>query len=158
MNTQEQRFDDFITLMQNYTTFLEKMLADEKDRFAALASLELPRIEHCIAVSQANAKQLQNYEAKRIETQRMAGFDGMSFRDLLQKLPLEEQGVLEPLFVRFGSMVEEIRFNNDKSMALARDNMTSISPEIIAASGGKAPNPYDKMMQTERGNILKTKI
>ena len=149
---QNQALDEYIALIKEYTIFLEKMLMDEKERFAALSSRELPRIEHSIAVTQANTKQIENFEAKRLGMQVVIGFEGASFRELLAGLPPEQAAELQPLFTRFGNMVEEIRFRNDKSMAIARDNMIDISPEsVFAPTAGTKPNsPYAKMQEEQR--------
>ncbi len=153
---------DFVGFMEEYTDFLERMVADENEKLAALSSRELKRIEHSITVSQANAKQLDNYEAKRIALQSGAGFDGMSFRELLDAVPEEQRGPLKWLFARFERSVSEIRFRNDKSMLVARDHMLDIDPAAVIPlqPGAKAANPYEKLREEQaeaQSGMMETK-
>jgi hypothetical protein len=144
--------------MTDYTAFLEGMRADENDRLAALSSRELPRIEHSIAVTQANAKQLGNLEARRQVLQAAAGYEGLSFRQVILNAPVDERDRLWRLFARFEGNVAEIRFFNDKSMAVARDNMIEIDPASVLGAAAGANNPYARL-RDERNDraILETK-
>lgn len=157
-----QTHEDFVAFMVDYTAFLGRMRADENDKLKALSSRELPRIEHSISVSQANAKQLQNFETRRVAMQAAAGYDGLSFRELIEKTPGNEQDRLWQLFSRFENNVAEIRFFNDKAMAVARDNMIEINPSAVlgAQPGAKATNPYEriKAQQMGQGGVLETKV
>lgn len=152
---------DFLTFVEEYTEFLERMTDDESEKLSALNSRDLERIERSIAVSQANAKRLENYEVKRISMQAKAGYEGMTFDQLIERADPMEQGWLRQLFARFERSVNEIRFRNDKSMAVARDNMLALDPEA-ALPAGKTPaqNPYAKIKKEagEQTNILETKV
>ncbi|MGD9559933.1 MAG: hypothetical protein AB7V55_04920 [Oscillospiraceae bacterium] len=154
--------EEFVAFMVDYTAFLGRMRADESDKLKALSSRELSRIEHSITVSQANAKQLENFEARRLALQAAAGYEGMSFRQLIEQVPPEEQDRLWQLFSRFEGNVAEIRFFNDKSMAVARDNMIEVDPSAVLAGqgGAKASNPYEKIReeQSQQSSILETKV
>lgn len=156
-----QQHEDFVAFMVDYTAFLGRMRADESDKLKALSSRDLSRIEHSITVSQANAKQLQNYEAKRMAIQAAAGYDGMSFRQLIVEAPTEEQDRLWQLFSRFENNVAEIRFFNDKSMAVARDNMIEVDPASVlpGQAGSRPSNPYEKLREerNHQSSILETK-
>ena len=155
-------YEEFVTFMVEYTAFLGRMKADENSKLAALSSRDLSRIEHSIMVSQANAKQLENYEIKRQTLQAAAGFTGLTFRQLIDQAPLDEHDRLWQLFDCFENNVAQIRFYNDKSMAIARDNMIEIDPSSVLPGqpGAKANNPYEKIKQkqNESSKILETKV
>ncbi|MDL2327149.1 hypothetical protein LJC64_00605 [Ruminococcaceae bacterium OttesenSCG-928-A11] len=154
-----QAHDEFVSFMVDYTAFLARMRTDENDKLAALSSRDLSRIERSISVSQANAMQLDNFEARRQALQAAAGYEGLSFRELIAKAPGEDQDRLWQLFTRFEGNVAEIRFFNDKSMAVARDNMIEIDPESVLPSG-KGNNPYERIREKQggQGSILETKV
>lgn len=156
------RMDEFMDFMVEYTDFLGRMRLDENSKLAALTSRELPKIESSIAASQANAKQLENYEARRMALQNEAGLAGLSFRQVIERAPDAAQSGLWALFDRFEHTVSEIRFLNDKSMSVARDNMIDIDPEAVlpGAAGAKTENPYEKLRkgQSGQGSILETKV
>ncbi len=159
--TATRNFQEFVQLMEDYTGFLARMCSDEGDKLAALSSRELPRIERSIAVSQANAKQLENYENRRMAAQQEAGLEGLSFRELIDLAPPHEQSRLWQLFSSFESSVAEIRFFNDKSMAVARDAMVELNPESVLPPkpGAAASNPYAKLRSQQDGQpgLLKGK-
>lgn len=156
---------DYFTFLEEYTQFLERMTEDESEKLAALSSRDLPRIEQSITVSQANAKRLENYELKRVEIQDKAGYGGCTFAQLLERTDPFEQDWLRQVFDRFERSVSEIRFRNDKSMAVARDNMLAINPDAVLPGpgtkpGAKAQNPYAKIRE-EAGDstgMLETKV
>ncbi len=156
------RMKAFLAFMAEYTDFLGRMRLDENSKLAALSSRELPRIESSIAASQANAKQLENYEAKRMTLQADAGLQGLTFRQVIDRAPPETQSGLWFLFDRFERTVADIRFLNDKSMAVARDNMIDIDPEsaLPGAAAPRANNPYEKQRKERagQGTILETKV
>ena len=155
---------EYVGFLRVYTDFLDKMLQDEGEKLKAIQSRELARIEHSITVSQANAKQLDNYEQRRMDLQREAGFGGLTFRQLIARAPEDEKGVLQTLYARFEQAVQEIKFNNDKSMAVARDNLLELDPEaVLAAAHADAPqNPYSRMKKSNdennQNNLLQTKV
>ncbi len=156
------QMDAFVAFMAEYTDFLGRMRLDENGKLAALSSRELPRIESSIATSQANAKQLENYETKRMTLQADAGLQGLSFRQVIESAPPDAQRGLWFLFDRFERTVADIRFLNDKSMAMARDNMIDIDPEAVLPGAGAAggSNPYEKLRRERAGHsaILETKV
>lgn len=153
---------DFLAFVEEYTQFLERMTLDEGEKLSALGSRDLERIERSIAVSQANAKQLENYELKRIDQQAKAGYGGLTFPQLVEQAEPALQGKMRQLFGRFERSVKEIRFRNDKSMAVAKDNMMSVDPEAVlpGAGAGKAQNPYARFKEEEAAanNILEKKV
>lgn len=156
-----QAHQDFVAFMIEYTAFLGQMRQDESDKLAAIASKALEKTQHCLTVSQANAKQLANYEQKRMELQAAAGYEGLTFRQLIAQAPAQAQDELWQMFSRFEGAVADIRFYNEKSMAKARDNMIDIDPSAIlpGQAGAKPTNPYEKIREEQSGKdvILETK-
>lgn len=151
--------EEFVAFMVEYTGFLAQMCADEKEKMAALAGRVLSDIEHSIAKSQANAKQLANYEQKRIALQNAAGYGGMTFRQLIAAAPGMGQSGLWQVFSTFERRVADIRFYNDKAMAIARDNMVELDPELVLNERVNHNNPYEKMKEKQAGSsLLETKV
>lgn len=150
---------EFMSFMAEYTGFLAQMRADEKDKMTALGDRILTDIEHGIAKSQANAKHLANYEQKRIAMQEAAGYGGMTFRQLIDAAPPDTRDGLQRLLGEFERYVSDIRFFNDKSMAIARDNMVEIDPQAVLSGGGEPQNPYEKLRRRQTGGgLLETKV
>ena len=138
----------FAGFMADYTAFLAKMRNDEREKLSAVSGRDIEHIERCLAASQANAKQLENFEQKRFNMQAAAGYAGLSFRELIDAAPEPEQSGLWQLLNKFEHNVAEIRYFNDKSMAMARDNMIALDPSRVPQ--GKADNPYEKMREAQQ--------
>lgn len=159
-------YQEFVDFIAEYTAFLGQMCLDEKEKLSALASKELAKIEHSISVSQANAKRLENFEAKRQVMQRDAGLEGQTFRQVIDGAPQEAREDLLRMFTQFERNVSEIRFYNDKSMGVAKDSMIEINPDMVlhspaAQRTGGPTNPYEKIQEErrqERTSMLETKV
>ena len=130
--------EEFFAFLDQYADFLARMAKDEEEKLRALMSNLLPRIEHAISVAQANAKQVENFELKRTRLQEQAGFGGMTFTEIIEAAPEEEQQSLDAVFRRIQSCVDEIKFHNSKSMRVAHTNMREIDPN---AAIGTADDP-----------------
>lgn len=151
--------EEFVAFMAEYTSFLAVMCADEKRKMCALAGRGLLNIEQGIAKSQANAKQLANLEIKRAALQDAAGFGGMTFKQLIDAAPKDMQQSLWQLFNVFERHVSNIKFYNDKSMAIARDNMVEVDPEAVLNKRANPNNPYEKLRGKHAGaGLLETKV
>lgn len=157
-----QAEQEYITFMEEYTEFLEHMVQDEREKLAALSSRDLKRIEHSISVSQANAMKMENNEIRRVTLQNKAGFEGLSFRELIEKATPLEKSWLTQLFTRFEKAVQEIRFHNDKSMQVARDGMIELDPSaLLPGQDDKMPDAYRKIQENNAAGaspILEKKV
>lgn len=164
MTTNDYR-EELFSFFDAYVDFLARMSKDEEEKLQALMSNSLPRIEHAISMAQANAKQIENFELKRVRLQEQAGFVGMTFSEIIDSSPEEEQQALEGLFRQFQSYVDDIKFHNTKSMRVAQTNMREIDPESAVLSDDNAQSAvsgaYIRTKETTRSGqttLLETKI
>ncbi|MBP0981933.1 MAG: hypothetical protein J5968_06975 [Oscillospiraceae bacterium] len=163
MLSSEQAQEMFL-FFEKYVSVLYSIVQDEKEKLNSLTSNSLPRIEHAISVAQANAKQIENFEAKRVALQAALGCEGMTLSQIVEQLPESHAVSVPSLFRQLEKYVDEIRFINDKSMTVARDNMARLNPDapILQPSENAAQgnNPYEAAMshQNEPQSIFKTKI
>ncbi len=160
----EAQADELFAFFEKYASALHTMARDEREKLGALLSNSLPRIEHAISTAQANAKLIENLESKRIALQESLGFGQMAFSQLLDEVPETHKLSLSSLFRQVQASVDEIKFTNDKSMAVAHTNITRLNPEALVPKPGvegvSATSPYG----AARGNqvepipsIFKTK-
>lgn len=132
----------FLQLLDEYASYLEETGRMEAQKRDALLSNQLEKIQRTLQQQQAVVMQLGNLEKRRAELQQACGFGGLSFRQILAKLPEEEQPHAEAILKRFEAAVQEIRFNNDKAMDIAQDKIKIISqiiPEEISEGEAYAP-------------------
>ncbi len=144
----QEAISQFIAFMEEYVVFIEKMIDDESEKLLALQTRDLDAIEHSISVSLANAKQMENYEQTRQKLMQSAGFNGLTFNEVIKEVPAKDATACKVLLSRFEKAVQEIQFRNEKSALVAQDNLAEINPQAAQAfhdAGEKAPNQYERI-------------
>ena len=130
---------EFRTLMEEYIAFLEESVEREKEKYAALVSYDPKRTDKVVAEQQAANMRLAQLEERREEAQRQAGWEGLTFRENLERTDGAEKDTLTGLFERFENTVNEIRFYNSRSLSFANDGL-----RILGAAGvGQQTGTYD---------------
>ena len=130
---------EFRTLMEEYIAFLEESVEREKEKYAALVSYDPKRTDKVVAEQQAANMRLGQLEERREEAQRQAGWEGLTFRQILERTDGAEKDTLTGLFERFENAVNEIRFYNSRSLSFANDGL-----RILGAAGvGQQTGTYD---------------
>ena len=125
---------EFRTLMEEYIAFLEESVEREKEKYAALVSYDPKRTDKVVAEQQAANMRLAQLEERREEAQRQAGWEGLTFRQILERTDGAEKDTLTGLFERFENAVNEIR-----SLSFANDGL-----RILGAAGvGQQTGTYD---------------
>ena len=131
--------NEFRTLMEEYIAFLEESVEREKEKYAALVSYDPKRTDKMVAEQQAANMRLVQLEERREEAQRQAGWEGLTFRQILERTDGAEKDTLTGLFERFENAVNEIRFYNSRSLSFANDGL-----RILGAAGvGQQTGTYD---------------
>ena len=130
---------EFRTLMEEYIAFLEESVEREKEKYAALVSYDPKRTDKVVAEQQAANMRLAQLEERREEARRQAGWEGLTFRQILERTDGAEKDTLTGLFERFENAVNEIRFYNSRSLSFANDGL-----RILGAAGvGQQTGTYD---------------
>ena len=130
---------EFRTLMEEYIAFLEESVEREKEKYAALVSYDPKRTDKVVAEQQAANMRLAQLEERREEAQRQTGWEGLTFRQILERTDGAEKDTLTGLFERFENAVNEIRFYNSRSLSFANDGL-----RILGAAGvGQQTGTYD---------------
>ena len=130
---------EFRNLMEEYTVFLEEMVEREKEKYAALVSYDPKRTDKAVAEQQAFNMRLAQLEERREETQRRAGWEGCTFREIIDRAEGAEKEALADLFARFENAINEIRYYNSRSLSFANEGL-----RILGAAGvGQKAGTYD---------------
>lgn len=161
--TVDQSVTDYLGFLQEYNAFLAEMSKSEQEKLQALLSNSLPRIEHALSEMQANAKRMENMEAKRLNLQKKAGLGDLSFSQIIEALPEELRAETAALMHNFERHISDIRFHNEKSMSIAHDRVMIIDPDALQDKGEQpstaAESAYAKVRDLLNNNgILETKI
>lgn len=113
----------FSAFLEGYVAFLEELAQGESEKYAALLSYDPKRIDKLVSRQQAMNMRLGQLEEQREREQKDAGFEGLTFSQILARLDKADQGELPEQFRRFGRAVDEIKYFNEKSIAFVKEGM-----------------------------------
>ncbi|MEG1686665.1 MAG: hypothetical protein RR185_05875 [Angelakisella sp.] len=130
----DDRAESFFSFLGEYTSFFCQMEQFEAQKLELLLSGELSGIEKAITTAQANAKQLENLEQKRIRLQQEAGFGAMSLRELADKTDGARKEQLRLQLHELSVCLGNIKFYNAKSMQVAQTNLRRQTAKTSVAS------------------------
>ncbi|MEG2660769.1 MAG: hypothetical protein RR978_08655 [Oscillospiraceae bacterium] len=157
----EQQAGAMLAFLEQYSAFLKTMLENEKEKLTALLSNSLERIEHSILTAQADAKQLESMEQKRMSLQIKLGCPGYTLQQVAAATPISMRARMDVLCSEVREDVDEIRYHNDKSMNVARTNITKLNPDSDLAKPKAehgTENPYARANHVaDTTSILETK-
>lgn len=149
-----------ITFLEEYAAFFEQVEQKQEEKLATLTKGELSAVEQTIVMQQALDKQIQNMEQRRIQLFLKEGFDGKTFKELLELAQNEAYySQLEALYQRIEHSVTSVKFINQKCVKLAQTalagmgvtNFPTNAPKKSQAKGYEA-------YRAGTGSILQTKI
>ncbi len=151
------QLDTYRTFLEGYTQFLEKMAGDEKEKYAAIISYDVKRINRVVSNQQALNMHLAKMEQQREEEQSKAGLAGLSFQQIMERLEGQERETFDKLFRRFEQALYEIKYFNGKSMSFAQEGL-----QLLGLSDENNASPYDssgKHLEGKQGvPFFETKI
>lgn len=127
--------DEFRKLMEEYTIFLEETVEREKEKYAALLSYDPKRTDKAVAEQQASNMRLAQLEERREDTQRLLGWQGLTFRQILERTEGPENKALSDLFERFENAVNAIRYYNSRSLSFANDGLRILGSAEVQQAG-----------------------
>lgn len=118
---------EYYEFLNRYTEFFGEMESFEQHKLSVLMSGNLREMEHAMSVAQANAKQLENLENRRIALQQEAGLGGLTLRELAARAGGRRGEILARQLNQLNSYIANISFYNSKSMKIAEDNLKRFS-------------------------------
>ncbi|WP_028510906.1 flagellar export chaperone FlgN [Ruminococcus sp. NK3A76] len=109
-------FEEYYGFMERFTAFYIEAQKCELEKFDALMSCELPRIQEAMNNYQSVIKKAQAYEEERIELCKKLGFENMAFSEVLRHFDDDEKTKLTEQKNRLTSIVKNIKYLNKRSM------------------------------------------
>ncbi len=132
-------------------TFFDELTALEDEKLRAIAENNLKKLEECMSREQVAIMQLKVLEKHRAQIQAQGGYEGLSFRELLTKLPEEDRTELGMLYNQLADKL--IHFNTiaDSVRTSIEANLYSIDAilERLKQKNGQ-PSVNDKGFSSKR--------
>lgn len=161
MNELEQK-QAFYVFLEEYASFFDGMIVAQNEKLEALLSHSVEPIEHAVSKQQALSMLLDQYEEKRVELQKNAGFCDWPMSRILSALSGEDTEHVRVCFERISDGVEQVKYLNNKAMELVNTNLQLIdnAAPLETRSGAQG---YDQKGKKESGwgkgaSLLETKI
>ncbi|MCL1804910.1 MAG: flagellar protein FlgN [Clostridiales bacterium] len=145
-------FADFLTATERCADQARTMLGFEQEKRQALLSDDMDRLENMIQAQQAAIMKLESLEKLRLEAQEKAGYHNLSADEILKLL--DDGPDKESLARQAGELrqtLEDIRFQNDSALEIARMNLQII--ESLAT--GKEQNERQGVYKPVQGSGAK---
>ena len=103
-------FEEYYGFMEKFISFYIEAQKCELEKFDALMSCELPRIQDAMNNYQSVIKKAQSYEDERIELCKRLGFENMAFSEVLRHFEGEEKTKLTEQKNRLTSIIKNIKY------------------------------------------------
>ena len=127
-------FEEYYGFMERFISFYIEAQKCELEKFDALMSCELPRIQDAMNNYQSVIKKAQSYEDERIELCKRLGFENMAFSEVLRHFEGEEKTKLTEQKNRLTSIIKNIKYLNKRSMDFVNVQLGEIEQAASIAS------------------------
>ncbi|MBR6337777.1 MAG: flagellar export chaperone FlgN [Ruminococcus sp.] len=127
-------FEEYYGFMEKFTAFYIEAQKCELEKFDALMSCELPRIQEAMNNYQSMIKKAQSYEDERIELCKRLGFENMAFSEVLRHFDGEEIAKLTEQKNRLTSIIKNIKYLNKRSMDFVNVQLGEIEQAAAISS------------------------
>lgn len=126
---------EFQKVINKLISLFKEIIPIENDKLRAARENQVSVIEDCMIREQALILKLKGVEKEREEAQKKAGFSGLSFREILEKVPTEQRELLLPLFDELSREIQMFREVNADAGRIIETNLHQIQKAVEAKEG-----------------------
>lgn len=121
-----EKYKEFGSLIQEFSELFDDLIAVEQKKLDAVVENKVTFVEECMKKEQAFVLQLRGLEQRRESQQEALGMKGLTFREILEKVPTEVQEDLQPLFQELSKKVQEFQSINENAKDAITVNLHKI--------------------------------
>lgn len=143
---------DFHNIVIHLIELLEALIAIEKEKLEAVTSKNLDTLNNCIKNEQVLVLKLKGFDKKREQILSTLGYHGLSYKEIIARLPAEQKEESIKLFTTLQQATDEFHAIND-SVKIALDVNLHVINTTLSKLG---INP--ETQQTPSGNNLKNRF
>lgn len=127
--------DEFKDIIGQLIRVFQQLTKIEQVKLNAVAGKHIGTVEDCVTQQQALLLKLRGLEQARERAQKKAGYDGLQFRQILEKVPDAEREELLGLFDGLSREIQMFREVNENSNEILRTNIHSIDKALRKKTG-----------------------
>ncbi len=122
----------FIEIIKEFIQLFEALVSVEQTKLDAAVNNKVSFVEECMNKEQAAVLKLKGLEQKRENAQKELGLEGLTFRQILEKVPENVQSELSPLFDRLSELVQSFQSVSDSAKDIIELNLHMIQSAIVS--------------------------
>lgn len=143
---------EFTEVIHHYIEVFDRLIPLEQKKLDVVKQNRVSMLEEIGKKEQAEALVMRGLEQRREKVQEKLGFQGMTFQEILEQLPREQQLETKTLFNELGDRVRTFQSLADSSKTMMEVNLHAINKMIAEQKQGK-PQTY-----SEDGSVKEREI
>lgn len=128
--------DEFKKVISDLIRLFRQLIKVEEVKLNAAAGKHIGTLEDCVKQEQALLLRLRGLEQNRERTQKKVGYEGLQFREILERVPDNEREELYELFDELSREIQMFREINEDSNQILQTNIHSIEKALYKKTGG----------------------
>ncbi|MCI8453620.1 MAG: flagellar protein FlgN [Lachnospiraceae bacterium] len=136
--------NEFEKVIRNMIDLFGELVETEQQKLDAAAAHNVQVLEECVTKEQALQLRLRGLERSREKAQEQAGFGGLRFREIIDRLPRDEQEQLAPLFEALSRRIQMFQEINTDTNKILETNLHVLGKALDGDKKGVyggAPKP-----------------
>lgn len=127
---------EFQKVIEEMIALFRKFTGIEQVKLQAVRENHVATVEECMTKEQALILSLRGLEKRRVESQQKAGYDGMTFHQILESVSQGEREELLPLFDELSRQVQMFQEVNEDANQILKTNLHVVNREIARRQSG----------------------
>ena len=121
---------EFIKVIEDLTELFRNLTEMGNMKVQAAKEHRVAMLDSCMIKEQALVLNLKGLEKKREACLVRLGYEGKSFREILEIVPEEERVILKPIFEEFSRQVRIFKQVNEDVVTLIKINQRKLSKQL----------------------------
>lgn len=118
--------DNLVSIVKELISFFEELTKTESEKLKAVTETDMEKLDECMKKEQAAILKLRGLDKKREDIQSQLSFSGLTFSQILEKLPQDEKLELQTYFDRLNTVYKAFKNADNSAKKAIEVNLYSI--------------------------------
>lgn len=150
----QESLEEFAAVIKELTQLAGEITRVEEEKAEAASQKQHRRMDGYIQREQAQILKLRGLEQKRIRLAKNLGWDGLTFRQILEKASPEQQELLNPLFIELEQQLKLLENSRKAAERIINVRVHELQTMIALREGSS----YDNTGNVNAGTPVHTKM